>query len=789
MLLPFELDPAIVHHIIHSQAGSIAKAVIELLMNSVDAKATTVRVTLDHKGFACADDGAGFASREDVLRYFGRFGTPHQEGDATYGRFRLGRGQIMAHASSRWDSNSWRMTVDTRVMGYNYELDDLDESTSGCRIEGVWYDPLNSQELMSTLQEIRDLVRYTPVSVELNGGLITRDPRAEKWDHEDEFAYYRAREDGAVSIYNQGVLVRHDAGHVWGAGGLIVSKKAIGLNVSRTEILRKTCEVWKPIAKQFGKMADEVAGRLGDHRKTESRREKNARALLSGDDDALRIFASEEVVTLLPGKRHVTMQALLRVAKYRHQLRISVVENAHDVPKAEAIAREDILQLIHPQTLTRFGCYSAIDFQEAMQRIVKQLVEKLRVPATPQHQHFGSNLFQPEFACFETLKRNFVEKTRLVTETSALDKETRRAWTALRWCLKQYVGACLGASRYRSGRLRYGETSFHILLGDSNTAEAWTDGKTYIAIDIQVVKRLKTDPLKTVAYIMTLVEHEVSHEGDSLGCGHDEAFFQRFHDLTLQMAPERQWYTHKWLVKYTTSMENEGKKAAGSAWRERFLTDRAGSGRIDKGLSPLIDDPMQSPDIAEPIPAENMALIRHVNLLLESQVDQPAKPAWDSILVQAVDDQAANLQAHLEIEDAQRQLHEEHEREQAEMMEDARRKFAGYLGIEPHELLNSILEFLMYDTDWSEAQVRKAWEEESWLRVFDFDGDDFFDDMGERAELGCEPDDKQPHEVLVTNDLAHSGESEWSLERNTAAAGFLRVEDYLKWRAEAECQG
>ncbi|RMU28601.1 hypothetical protein ALP31_05252, partial [Pseudomonas amygdali pv. morsprunorum] len=68
-------------------------------------------------------------------------------------------------------------------------------------------------ELMSAVQEIRDLVRYTRISVELNGRLITRDPATEKWDFEDEYAYYRAKEEGAVSIYNQGVLVRHDSSH------------------------------------------------------------------------------------------------------------------------------------------------------------------------------------------------------------------------------------------------------------------------------------------------------------------------------------------------------------------------------------------------------------------------------------------------------------------------------------------------------------------------------------------------------------------------------------------------
>lgn len=101
------------------------------------------------------------------MRYFGRFGTPHKEGDATYGRFRLGRGQIMAHASTVWQSRAWTMTVDTRSMGYNYDLHEQANisDVSGCFITGQWYEPMTETELLSAVQEIRDLVRYSIPSV------------------------------------------------------------------------------------------------------------------------------------------------------------------------------------------------------------------------------------------------------------------------------------------------------------------------------------------------------------------------------------------------------------------------------------------------------------------------------------------------------------------------------------------------------------------------------------------------------------------------------------------------
>ncbi|HHV7525057.1 TPA: ATP-binding protein [Burkholderia orbicola] len=805
MQLPFELDPQIIHHIIYSQAGSIGKAIIELLMNSVDARATVVRLSMTKEGFDCSDDGNGFASREDVIRYFGRFGTPHEEGDATYGRFRLGRGQIMAHASTIWRSNAWQMTVDTRAMGYSYDLEQLEQALPGCSITGRWYEPLTDSELMSAVQEIRDLVRYTPVSVELNGRVITRDPRTERWDAEDEFAWYRAKEDGAVSIYNQGVLVRHDPAHMWGAGGLIVSKKAIALNVSRTEILRKTCPVWKAIAKQFGALADDVRSRLGDHRKTEASREKSARALLAGDSNIVKIYEKEEVITLLPGKRHVTMSAFLSKCNYSHNKRqgnrFTVVENGFEVPKGEAIAREGIAVVVHPQTLERFGCYNAHDLLDCIDRIHANVREDIEKNGT----RFWGRLELPELVAFSTLRDAFVERTALVTERDALDKETRRAWTALRTILHHYAAVLTGGDRCYNGSPRArGGKSFQILLGQSNTAEAWTDGDSYIAFTVDAVKRLKTVPLKAAAYIFSLIEHEVAHEGDSLDCGHDEAFYQRFHDLTIKYAQERQWYMHAWLMRYTTSIEGEGKRARGEAWRERYLVDRAGTGRTKRGLPRAIDDVATEPALVTP--EENMAFIDYQNARLVQAGVCPPPPNWTEVLDRARATQQqveAALRAERErqqAEDAAEQaefdaFYEEMQREE----EAVKLRLASVLGIGADEISEYALQFLTKPS-LSDDELRALWQEKPWAEcereVYGYPDD--YEDQGAQphdGETDADADEDSPGNDPAAVEagafyspelraLIQPGETTWALERNAAAAGFYRVEDYLKWRAE-----
>lgn len=800
MQLPFELDPQIIHHIIYSQAGSIGKALIELLMNSVDARATSVHFHLSREGFTCTDNGQGFASRHDVINYFGRFGTPHQEGDATYGRFRLGRGQIMAHARTHWRSTSWQMHVDTREMGYNYELDDLKPAFAGCAIRGEWYEPLSDAELMSATQELRDLVRYTPVSVTLNDRVITRQPATEKWDAEDDFAWYRLREDGAVSIYNQGVLVRHDPGHMWGVGGLIVSKQAIGLNVSRTEILRKTCPVWAGISARFGKLAAAMAGRTGEHRKTESRREKMARALMAGEGDMTELYSREEVITLLPGKKHVTLSTFLSscrlVTPGGYEGCYSVADGVNDVPRGELIAGAGIAVVLHPLTLTRFGCYSTAEFNECLARVH----ENLR--AFDPESWYSSRAFEPAVIDFAILSDAFVERTQLVSEKHALDAETRRAWVALRWCLHQYARRCTGGREGYAGSARGGK-NFTLLLGESTSAEAWTDGQTYIACHVNVVRRLRTDPLRTAGYLFSLIEHEVAHEGDSLDCGHDEAFYQRFHDISLSMADVRQRYIHVWLMKYTTSMEREGKKAAGKAWQARYLSDRVGNGREKRGLPRMIEDARLTEDIHAEVAEENPLMIARLNIALRSEQDPRPEPNWNTIMLSGIIVflKRAEASCALSVRDWVMfsdemtdldclALSQQHEDEYIDYDRLEKERIAALLNI-PLNLLTDDIFFFLWTETINDADLIAAWHEKRWEtcqegQQEDDSSNDDYDYSGDadwEAEMqSAVPPDWKPY--------LRPGETRWMIERNAAAAGFAGYFHselkYLKWRLEQE---
>ena len=670
MLLQFELDPQIIHHIIYSQAGSIGKALIELIMNSVDANAKTVHLEVSNSGFSIKDDGHGFASREDVLRYFGRFGTPHMEGDATFGRFRLGRGQIMAHASTAWESNSWKMTVDTRSMGYAYDLDEMADSNPGGQVIGTWYEPLGEREFLTAVQELRDLVRYTPVTVHLNGRVITKLPTEESWEFEDDTAYYRLRREGAMAIYNQGVLVRHDPGHYWGVGGIVVSKKAIALNVSRTEILRKPCPIWKHIARQLKALATDFLAKDDPRRKSENSRHLAAKTVLAGGDGLLKIADKEEVITLLPGARHVSFANFAKMASSARA--VAIVSSGADLARAETIAASGLALIVHPRTIERFEAYDPLKLEDSFRRVQANIREACdavqqsgeRIPWAVSS--FSMNPLN--FVSYDVLRTNFVDRMEVIKDDELKDKELRRAWTSLRWCLQQYVELMRGSDAEgqlyinRGGgvyRRRNDPSSRHgscwvqnmpILLGRSNVAQAWTDGQSYIAINIDVVKRLSKDGLNAASYMFSLVEHELAHHGDSVDAVHDEMFYSRFHDLTVKFAERRQWYIHKWLVKYARSAEMEGNwgsRRFGWANNHLHMVERAGNGRRKNGASGLIDDISGSTDLNEAVAPVNEAMLAYINAGLVSSGVCPPPPDWSLI-----EQQSSELRAKAQSERA-----------------------------------------------------------------------------------------------------------------------------------------
>src|ERR1700733_14420898 len=68
--IEFSVDKDIIHSLISRQAGTLAKALLEAIMNAIDAGSTRVAVRLGATGFSVSDDGRGFRSKQEIENWF-----------------------------------------------------------------------------------------------------------------------------------------------------------------------------------------------------------------------------------------------------------------------------------------------------------------------------------------------------------------------------------------------------------------------------------------------------------------------------------------------------------------------------------------------------------------------------------------------------------------------------------------------------------------------------------------------------------------------------------------------
>lgn len=246
------LHPLAIHTFIQAQAGSLAKALSESVMNSFDAFATAVNVNITRHGFEVSDDGQGFRDKDEIAAWFETLGFPHDEGNhRTWGQFGMGRAQAWAFASTVWTSNTFEMSVDVKRNGLDYDLRMLPLKHPGTRIVGKLYTPMNDAEVVRVEMELRSLIRYVPWSVTINGKLASADPSLKEWPMETDDAWMdlTAKRSGNLEVYNAGVLVNSYGAWQYGCAGVIVTKpdRTLRLNLARNAILEAECPVWKRI--------------------------------------------------------------------------------------------------------------------------------------------------------------------------------------------------------------------------------------------------------------------------------------------------------------------------------------------------------------------------------------------------------------------------------------------------------------------------------------------------------------------------------------------------------------
>ena len=516
----FRMSPALLWKVIHDQAGTISKAILEGAMNSVDAGATYCDITIEGNKFSIKDDGKGFKDENEISRFFESFGEEHVEGDAVYGRFRMGRGQIMAFGHNKWRTGEFLMDVNLKPQGsqkrdenftLGYDFTKGLPRSPGCSI-GVDLYPenhLKPSELNSMVDEIERYVKYIDIPVTVNGKIVSMDPANQKWDIINDDAYIKLKETGGVTIYNLGSLVK--SGNSWQHGGLsgvVVSRKQLKVNFARNDV-QSDCKVWRRIQSEL---------------KNESKSNVQKNKPLN---DATRMFYARELVSgELSLKDAEKMRLITDVTNSHHPM--TAITRMKDVAAAkrsdkvgETAHTRKLAFVVSHDCLERFGADDIFEFEKIMKDIYKK---NGRITALNALNPIDAKEFEKIISSSHIpLQKNELNKFEKICVGLANEMSKNM------WQQGDFTDRNTNLDVFSNSKPRV------VHAGKSETALAWTDGTTNIWFEVDYLRKKMREGYKGILEIANTMLHEYIHrEADTASHDHGIEFYEAYHEYTVR---------------------------------------------------------------------------------------------------------------------------------------------------------------------------------------------------------------------------------------------------------------
>lgn len=511
----FTMAPELLHSVISSQCGTPGKAILEGCMNSIDAGATKVTIDVDEKGYRITDDGHGFVSKQTIIDFFGTFGTKHEEGDARFGTYRMGRGQGFSFGINQWRTGQFEMSVDIKGKGLDYQLTELplEHAVSGCYITVTWYTKPLPSELESIHREFKELAAFAEIPVIYNGKQINKLPQNEKWDIVTDEAYIKLRETGGLSVYNLGVLVRTYPAYQFGTGGVVVSRNQLKVNFARNDILLNKCEEWKKISKTIKTLSGQNISQKKT-RMNEDERIALGRMLLAGETSMRDIVSEAKLITNAKGA-HLTIESMLSQS-YKNGFAISFAPSGNQV--AEMLHNRGLAFILSENTFSRFDATTPEEFFEAIIKITKL--------DGPNYWTNQAMSLRDAYVPFLVLKEQVLD-----THTVIPDKELTVKEKALMPVVANLNYSVSSVVRYLTG---HSLETRNLRIGTSDVAEAWTDGKNYIALHRKLLEEIYQGGYKGLFRVAGILVHEYLHNSTDQGSHiHDHEFYELWHEVML----------------------------------------------------------------------------------------------------------------------------------------------------------------------------------------------------------------------------------------------------------------
>ncbi|RKD87658.1 sensor histidine kinase [Halopiger aswanensis] len=478
-------DKQVATYLIEDQMADLTDAIREAVQNGIDSpNSTRVLVSVSPERSIIVDDGAGvdLESTEGKrnLSVLGA-GTKQRADDETIGEWGIGKGAIIAKGAVRIWSHSRALHFDYRDQrttgpwadssGREGNVVETEHSLGGVLVEIDHYEgEVPDPESYRWHRYVRDLRKrfayvhsQTDVDVIINGESAARGDPREAISETSGPSITRETDDAVIAlehtshegleIYSNGLYVT--TSREYGVSGVVVSKGNLTLNFARNDI-QSGCDRWERIEQTLEETRDELYDEVPDDRLDDESREVMVEQMFSGSSST-----------------DWTNRSLFQLA---NESRIS---------------------------LTRIQAAPEIGWIESAEKGADKLVERGYVvldtsdPATKRLREYtdrdDADLELP--SSFDVGER--AEAEGVWTGYNCIDDESQLNADQRRYLLFARVLATeLGIDR----EIYYGEAS----------ADAWTDGRTYIAITDSAVSSRQREVWMHDLYLVLL--HEAAHE-------------------------------------------------------------------------------------------------------------------------------------------------------------------------------------------------------------------------------------------------------------------------------------
>lgn len=552
----FQAHANLVLQVIKRQAGTLAKSIMEGVMNAEDAGASRIDVTITATHVHIRDDGKGFDSADSIKQIFEVFGQPHDlddngvSTDAKFGTFRIGRGQLFAFGRNTWRSNSFRMETDIDRNGLDYNLVSGAGHTPGCQIEVELYAALSPHDVDTTVRDVTKLCKYLTIPLYVNEKKVSIDPRGLKWDVNNELAYISKKpvdgygRGGSLDVYQQGVFVESIPAYEYGVEGTVAIKSPVQLNFARNQVIR-SCKQWAKIARL-----------LRDTGLEETK--KKTKLTAAEASNFVAQFAAG--VVELPD-----LQAAPCLADTSGRLWA-----VHKIAQlADSSAESAPVYAVGGQVRIGFGprgCRKADMVRQQRKAIVfdEQLLNTMKIP--PGKLEERAKLFfqkiMPKSPRYKGYPLLFVDYTSLL-DVDPMMLLPPQQWTDNETDVAYIAGKAMWSlMRGTSGSVAYRK----VLIGICGDAQAWTDGRSYVALERKFVAGLNLSQERGWTKLVLVLIHEMCHtEPDTSTHDHTPEFFEDYHNLTMQCAAE---VARGMVVAYRGMLERRGRKLSSNIRNE-----------------------------------------------------------------------------------------------------------------------------------------------------------------------------------------------------------------------------